>query len=307
MEENLRESAKKLFESWVLKNKLFQKTPVYRRLLEPAVSFVLSKEETEFGTKDGEFYLKHQDEDATTVEVTITDINICSFHVSVLIDRWEGLARFKKLISITGTDSFSGSLQLDIRLIRNTFRCQEKSTCIVDVQEEERKSTFTADGLEEKREQSIYTSDHPFFTNGCDMVLGATSGTRYPIEYVPLTEKQCLLQLSHYYSSSATILPSFAKSDIVVCAQEDEKKICFPYFHDEEGWIITEPFMSDAKLQLDTVRTYTFVGQDRMGKCDIASMDEYLAKLKESFNKLETDRKLRAPRLSLSFDVNGEK
>lgn len=303
MKKNIRiKQAIKIYEQWLATYDDLKTTPVYCNFLHPIFSSLLQNsipyyDESELG-------------DSLTLEsegkvVTISNLN-GAVHFSVFLTSKGEASEIRTLFDIE-CRNYMQSASLDINIIQNICR-EIQGKVMVSVEEEHRCSNFNNFGLECARTQEIFTLSSPAFVRRLEpnMILTRKNSERKkPIRWnhivsCPMKKvKDVQLKLRKYYASvNEPELPPVLQSPIVVAAgnPKEDYYVSFPYFHDPEGWIITEPFLSDEKTRLSIPTDPISGGYDSvfigwideklMGRCNKMAMKEYLAWLEKEQGKL---------------------
>lgn len=300
------EKVKQIYEEWIKKSGFLPKTSVYRDFIAPAVSFVM--EDATSGAfavdkEDGHDYLQmRRNHLQKTVEIRVKDLGLGCLHFSVFIAN-SGFPCYKKLVDIKSID-YAESVALIMQTIQNTIM-PVNGTLAVDVLEEHRKASFTRDGLEKERIEQVFASPYPIFVKKLDenALLGVGEEVSwYQVKKCPMhMGKELHLQVSDYYAPGTLSISPFMDAPLAVCAKDGEKEMCFPYFHDEDGWIITEPFMEWESLQLPPIEAYPTKKEDLMLSCNEMTKKSYI----DFSNKVRVElsvRKKDAPGLSFRYD-----
>lgn len=300
------EKAKQIYEEWIEKSGFLPKTSVYRDFIAPAVSFVM--EDATSGAfvvdkEDGHDYLQmRRTFFEKTVEIRVKDLGLGCLHFSIFIAN-SGFSCYKKLVDIQSIN-YAESLALVMKTIQNVTM-PVNGMLAVDVSEAHRKTLFTPGGLEKERIEQVYTSPYPIFVKKLDedTLLGLGENVLwYQVKKCPMhLENDIHLQVSDYYAPGALSISPFMDIPLAVCAKDGEKEMCFPYFHDEDGWIITSPFIEREQLQLPPIEAYPTKKEDLMNSCDEMAKKSYIDFLNAACVQL-FERKKEAPGLSFRYD-----
>lgn len=240
-----------IFVDWMSEVSDFQKTPIYRNVIEKWLSLFSTKNSKVFYNMQSRHpYLLYQNAFGK-LQIQRETKEVVEF--SFLSEDCKDDLTKRELCTMRIAE-FDGKVIAICRSIVNRFVAVQGGVMIA-MNDSSAKYRFNKDGLELGRMFEEYALPHPAYRKEMPAdVLYATQEMSSLCEVKPCMLKKVQsvkLSLSGYYPQQQFSLPFSLQEGIVVRALKDEtENICFPYFHDKDGFILVEPFLKDSTMQL---------------------------------------------------------
>lgn len=284
--EILMHEARSIVSTMLYNNDNIKNTPIYRKLLQPIFSSLF--EDSKVYQQDGILgsSLRFEADD----KVVTLHPGCEEFLVSILLLKKGTFSTVKTLFDIRCKEHHAlEKVSVDMTIVQNVVH-ERAGGFTIAVEEEHRYSLFNSFGLEQEREQETFMLPATLFVREVtpEIIYARDNIERFnSLVYdniVPCSMRQrenFVLDVCSLSLSQDIELPVTLPVPIIVEAKLDaqsEDKIFFPYFHDADGFIITDPFMTNEKTRLSCTKIYG-LDEKLMGRCHKMAMVKYLSQL----------------------------